>query len=862
MVRFRLMASASGPPRINLPGRETWLALLLFTALTVLLAYPLSLHPATLRFPTGADGDLGWYLLGWNTHAFLHKPWAIFDANMYYPERLTLAFGENVIGLAFFAAPVIWLTGNLLLAANFVSISSCILCGLGAYVLARRLGLSLAAAVMCGIIFECAPPRFFRIGQITLSSVQWIPFALAALHAYVERGGKRDLRLVAGFVSLQALSSGHGAVFMAVSLLVFGLYRLLLGEPLNLAKRVRDLGVAGAVLLLPTFLVFLPYLAVQREVGLKRGLGGNWFANYGDFLASPSHLHRFLLTLINRADVIARPSAFLFPGYLAIALAVAAVVWRGRPAAADNRHVASTFWTRLPSVLELALLATAAVAALLTAGTLIPLRAGITRLCDPRSAALAWMLCAGIALLGIAMGRCLPADTVARHRRPLILLLATALAWTLLGVARPTLRAGNGLVGEYFTNTEWIGPPAFSAVDTRLSIARVMRRWNGAPPEQFSVRWIGFLTVGRSGLYTFATTSNDGSHLFIDNRLVVDNGGAHPAETRSGSVHLDRGSHLVELRYVQFGADAALTWSWSRDGAGDAAVPAWALSQRRARYGTVVAARIVDWVLPSFALLTVLAAARYMRAGLSGGPGKAIARWAEFRRRDATTFYTVLTLVAFGLALGPPYGLWRYVYWMPGFNFIRESSRFTLVALLGLAVLAAIGFDRVTHRWTHRSRAILATVIGVLLVAEYAAMPMAVEPSTLEVPAIDRWLDSRPKPFVVAEVPAPSEREQVAYMIHSTAHWQKTVQGYSGWRSSFHHQLYSEMELFPDETSIAGLSDIGVTYVVVHTERYPPGEWSKVEERLRQFSSRLRLEHIEGAGRVYSLVGPRAGAAR
>jgi hypothetical protein len=62
------------------------------------------------------------------------------------------------------------------------------------------------------------------------------------------------------------------------------------------------------------------------------------------------------------------------------------------------------------------------------------------------------------------------------------------------------------------------------------------------------------------------------------------------------------------------------------------------------------------------------------------------------------------------------------------------------------------------------------------------------------------------------------------------------------------------MENFPDEASLDGLSDIGVTYVVVHSDLYPPEEWIRVEERIRQFASRLRLEHVEGAGRVYALV--------
>src|SRR5205085_6999753 len=136
----------------------------------------------------------------------------------------------NVIGLAIFAAPIVWLTGNLLLAANFVSLLSAVLCGLGAYVLARRVGLSLAAAIICGIIFECAPPRFFRIGQINLTNVQWIPFGLAAMHAYVDTGRRRGLHLAIACFTLQALACAYAAVFMTVAVLIFILYYSLAGE--------------------------------------------------------------------------------------------------------------------------------------------------------------------------------------------------------------------------------------------------------------------------------------------------------------------------------------------------------------------------------------------------------------------------------------------------------------------------------------------------------------------------------------------------------------------------------------------------------------------------------------------------------
>ena len=805
--------------RFRGPGPETWLAVLLFTALTVLLAYPLSLHPSTLRFPTGPDGEIGWYLLGWDTHALLHKPWAIFDANIYYPERLTLAYGENIIGIAFFAAPVIWLTGDLLLAANFASLLSCVLCGVGAYVLARRVGLSVAAALICGSIFECAPPRFFRIGQINLSNVQWIPFGLAALHTYLEGGRKRDLRLAAGMVSLQALSSGHGAVFMGVLLLLFISYRLLLGEPLRVVRRIQDLGVAGAMLLLPTILVFLPYRAVQQEVGLRRGLG-TWEPNYSSFIASPSHVHQFLLSLVTKTDVNATAGSFLFPGYLPIMFAIVAIAVGG---AALARRI--TPW-------------------------LAEALGARRRLPQPSQ----WKPIA--AFKAIYLG-------------PLLWLLATAVTWALLSAARQAVPAGTGLTGQYFANAKWDGPPVMSVVDREPATAQLLERWNNEPPQTFSAAWNGYLSIIRPGLYFFATTSEDRSRLYVDNEIIVDNTGGHTTG-QAGSIRLDAGPHRVVLEYAHVDGHPTLKWEWVFDGDRDKTyrvVPRWALSRRPFNSGMVITARILEALRAASTILVAFVAIWCVLAWPINRHETWIHSLAPYRR-NPTAFYFLLTAVCVGLSLGPPYGLWQFLYWLPGFNMVRGSSRFMIVGLLGIAVLAGIGFDTIIGRLARRWRVALATTVGVLLLAEYAAV-LGVQPSKFEVPAIDRWLDSQPKPFVVAEVPVyrldtpgPFERQETKFMAHSTAHWQKTVHGYSGWRTLFHLQLYAEMQSFPDETSVASLSDLGVTYIVVHTDMYPPEEWSQVEERLRQFSSRLRLEHVEGAGRVYALLRPVADAVR
>ena len=556
--------------------RTCWVALL-FVALTVLLAFPLSLRPADHVMSASPDTNLFMWTLAWDVHAFTHQPLRIFDANIYYPLPHTLAYSENLIGSAFIAAPVLWATANPVLAMNVVALLSAALCGLGAYVLARQVGLGAGAAVVSGLVFGFSPPRFLRLDQLHLATIQWVPFGLAALHAYLDGGRPLELRIAAAFFTLQALSSGHGVVFLALAMIALVAFRLATGDPIAVARRRRDLGIGGALLLAPALLAFVPYMIVQREAGLRRTLE-NWTVSPSSFLASPSHVHQWLLSLIPSARINETADAYLFPGFVPIVLALLAFV--------------------------------------------SPAQAG-------------------------------------HDVRP---------------VRRPSL------------------------------------------------------------------------------------------------------------------------------------------------------------------------------------------------------FYALLTVISVWLTLGPPIGLWPLVYWLPGLNFIRVPSRFMLLAILGIAILAGIGTEAVGRAFQARHRdgdservalrvpATLSLAIGVLLVAEFASFPLGLDAYRVEIPPIDRWLATQPKPLVVAEVPLPNpsdlgawERRQTAFMLHSTVHWQKTVHGYSGLRLPLHVELYDELTRFPDEQSIDSLARLGVTYVVMHTDWYRPGEGAEIDERMDRFRDRLRLEHTEGEGRVYAL---------
>ncbi len=534
---------------------------LLFAALTTAMAAPWSLHPASRVLVDAPDTHLFIWTLAWDAHAFITNPFGIFDANIYHPFPNTLAYSENLIGSALIAAPVLWLTGDGVLAINLVALSSCLLCGLGTCLLARRLGVGTLGAVIAGIVFAFAPARFFRMSQIHLVAMQWIPFSLAYLHSYLDTKRARDLRIAIGFATLQVLCGGHGAVFLLVAGGALALYRVALGEPLALVKRARDVGLAGVALLVPAALMIAPYRRVQQEMGLRRTLD-NWTVTPESYLASPSHVHQYALSLFSDVKFHEQASAFLFPGILPVLLAGAALL-------------------------------------------------------VPR-----------------------------------------------------------------------------------------------------------------------------------DNRL--------------------------QQRHV--------------------------------------------------------------------------------------VLYALLAAISVLLFIDGPLALWPWVHSWPGMNFIRAPSRFMILTTLCLAVLAGAGFERIAIRWTTITQRAAAVIVAVLLLAEFSAYPFMGTDYAVPSPAVDRWLATQPAPFVVAEVPLPDprnsgrfERFQTMAMLHSMAHWQKTIHGYSGIRAPFHDQLYADLRQFPDEKSITRLREVGVTYVVVHRELYSPGEWAIVEPRLAQ-SVGIGMVHEDDSGRVYTVV--------
>ena len=69
--------------------------------------------------------------------------------------------------------------------------------------------------------------------------------------------------------------------------------------------------------------------------------------------------------------------------------------------------------------------------------------------------------------------------------------------------------------------------------------------------DNFAMFFSGFLKIDIAGTYNFYLTSDDGSQLLIDDKLIVNNDGLHPPTLVTGSATLTKGMHKLNVGYFQ-----------------------------------------------------------------------------------------------------------------------------------------------------------------------------------------------------------------------------------------------------------------------------------------------------------------------
>ena len=298
-----------------------------FCLFTAILTWPYVIRMRDVVVDTGDPYLITW-IMWWDYHQTFTNPLHLFDANVFYPLKYSLAFSENSYGIAVLFFPLYALGVAPLTVHAIAMFLGFVFCGYGAFRLGRTLTGSVAVGWVAGIVFAFVPYRFNQMSQVAYLFSPWIPLIFEALVLFVrERSRPRAVWLGFAFF-MNGLTTISWWNFSLIPLVLTGailLTRYGLWREREFWRRGAIAIGAATVLLLP---FFVPYFLASRLYGFKRSIS-EIKANS----AWPSHW----LSVENRnrlwfrmGDGITEGWKFkLFPGLLPILFSLTALLGVG-----------------------------------------------------------------------------------------------------------------------------------------------------------------------------------------------------------------------------------------------------------------------------------------------------------------------------------------------------------------------------------------------------------------------------------------------------------------------------------------------------------------------------------------------------
>lgn len=256
-------------------------ALSIDTGLGATFWYALAAVAMTWPLVAGLGRDIPWdlgdsvlncWILQWATdHAmrFLGGDFGAFrgyfNANIFYPEPLTLAYSEHFTAQLIQVLPVYAVTGNIILCYNLLFLSTFVLSGLGAYLLVRDLTGSARAGFVAGLFYAFAPYRIGQFSHVQVLSSQWMPFALYLFRRYFETRRLRALAGAAAALIAQNWSCGYFLLYFSPFAAAYVLYELVERGAWRDFRIWVELAGAAALVAAASVPLLLPYLALRAH---------------------------------------------------------------------------------------------------------------------------------------------------------------------------------------------------------------------------------------------------------------------------------------------------------------------------------------------------------------------------------------------------------------------------------------------------------------------------------------------------------------------------------------------------------------------------------------------------------------------
>ena len=343
------------------------LVLLAYTLFSLVLTWPLVAHVGSHVPGNGADDPPLTWNLWWVKHALLQLGTNPFDCNyMFYPLGINLAFYTLTVLNGLLSIPLQAAFG-LVTAANLLLLSSFVLSGYGAFLLASHLlsrapgprltsstvlhlpGYRILAfpAFAAGLLYAFASSKlaYAALGQWNIASSQWIPFYVLYLFKMGQAPSRWRYPLLAAlFLLLQAYAELTYASFLILFTVLWAVWqaatRSRSGSLLRLSGNLVLVGCLFLIGLAPMLAIMIPELFVEGDIFVEGGGFADVFsADLVGFLV-PTMYHPVLGSLVKQFRFDHSVGQHLYLGYSVLVLVVAGSLYGGRrPAAAPSSRL-------------------------------------------------------------------------------------------------------------------------------------------------------------------------------------------------------------------------------------------------------------------------------------------------------------------------------------------------------------------------------------------------------------------------------------------------------------------------------------------------------------------------------------------
>jgi hypothetical protein len=198
----------------------------------------------------------------------------------------------------------------------------------------------------------------------------------------------------------------------------------------------------------------------------------------------------------------------------------------------------------------------------------------------------------------------------------------------------------------------------------------------------------------------------------------------------------------------------------------------------------------------------------------------------KWRHRPGPLSAAVLTTgaIALALSLGPAAGWSPYDLFtrLPAMSLLRAPARFALLVMLALALLVGVAITDLRARLGRRAPAVLAALALIGLSESFVVGFPGGKPRQMTIPAVYQGLNALPAGAVLSlpsYVGTPEAFRESDYLLFSTAHWRRIVNGFGRQEPPGHGATMETVSRFPAADAMQRLCDLQVRYVVLHTGR-------------------------------------------